>query len=211
MAFFPLFIDLAAKNCLIIGGGAVAIRKAETLLQFGAAVTVIGNPSDPGIIELAQTGKINHQARRYRAGDLTGAFLAVAATDDPEVNAQIYREAMEKGIWINVADDPEKCSFIFPAIVQRDQIVVGITSSGIFPALTKKIREKIERELPASLDKAAGALRKARNKVKSTIGNPDQRKAILGDMAQKILNNQSIDWKENIRDESEQSADEQNN
>lgn len=200
MALFPLFIDLTGKNCSIIGGGAVATRKVETLLKFGAVVTVISNPSDPGIIELAHTGHIIHQDHRYRPGDLTGAFLVVAATDDPEINTQIYREATELGIWINVVDDPEKCSFIFPAIVQRDQIVVGITSSGIFPALTKKIREKIEQELPARLNKATGALQKARNKVKSTIADPFQRRTILGDMAQAVLNNQSIDLEEKPRD-----------
>lgn len=189
MVCFPLFIDLKTKNCLVIGGGTVAARKIETLLRFGAAVTVISESCTKNIQELARAGKIVYREHRYRAGDLTGAFLAIAATNDPEINSQVSQEATARGIWINVVDDPAKCSFIFPAVVQRDQIVVGITTSGIFPALAKKIREKIEQVLPVSLAEAAGALPQARNKVQGTLVDPEQRKAVLSDIAQMVLNN----------------------
>ena len=187
MAYFPLFIDLQNKRCVVVGGGAVAARKVETLLQFGAAVTVISEACGGRMRELAESGRISYRAGRYQAGDLQDAFLAIAATDDREINARIYEEATERGIWINVADEAAQCSFFFPAVVQRDSLVVGITSSGVFPALTKKIREMIEQILPTALQGKTAELYRIRAQAKHDAADPAERKAVLRRVAEKML------------------------
>lgn len=101
----------------------------------------------------------------------------------------MYQEATAQGIWINVVDDPGKCSFLFPAVVQRDQVVVGISTSGVFPALAKKIKQKIEQDLPADLGAVSKTLQAARTRVKSTIADPNERKVILHEIVETVFNN----------------------
>ena len=138
---FPLFIDLRGKKVVLIGCGRVGSRRAEALLSFGAAVTVIDPASTP--IEGTE-----HIAREYRAGDVAGSFLCIAATDDREVNARVAREAKELGVPISVADDPKSCDFYFPALCVSDELVAGVVSANgdhkKVAAAAKKIRKVLE-------------------------------------------------------------------
>lgn len=121
---FPLFIDLNGKKCVVIGGGKIALRRIGVLLDFGADVTVIA-PACESVPE-----DVTFLKRPYQPGDLTGAFLAVAATNDREVNHQVGLEARQNGIFVSVADRKEESTFFFPAICKGNGLVAGVVSHG---------------------------------------------------------------------------------
>lgn len=139
---FPLFLDLTGRRAVVLGGGTVGLRRAEALAQFGAEVTVIA----PRLVR--ELPGVRHLARRYQAGDLAGAFLAVAATDDPAVNAAAGREAQERGVLFNRSDCPEACGFFFPAICEGGGLTAGVVGDGSdhrrTAAAAKRIRETLE-------------------------------------------------------------------
>ena len=151
---------------MVIGGGQVAQRKAEALLQAEARVIVIGPKLCPGINRMAKAGSIQAEARPYHAGDLEGAWLAIAATDDPGVNSSIAAEAEDRGILVNVVDDPSRCSFIAPSIIRRGSLVVAISTGGKSPALARKVRETLESILPEEYDELTDLLAEARQEAK---------------------------------------------
>jgi len=144
MRYYPVSLDINGRLCVVVGAGAVAARKAEGLLKAGAAVTVIGAVANPGIKAMAEAGRINLIRRRYRMGDLDAAFLAVCATDSAAVNKAVYEEAATLGILVNCADAPEYCTFIVPAVVDRDGLVIAVSTSGKCPGLAAGIRAEIE-------------------------------------------------------------------
>ena len=119
---FPLFVDLTGQRCVVVGGGAIAARRAAVLVRFGAAVTVIA-PTWPGAVS-----GVDWQARLYAPGDLKGAFLAVAATNDRSVNRQVGEEARALGIPVTVADCREECTFFFPAVCEGGGVTAGLIS-----------------------------------------------------------------------------------
>lgn len=124
MARFPMFVDLHGKKAVVIGGGKIGLRRAKVLLDFGAAVTVIA----PALSQPLPEAK--YLARCYQPGDLAGAFLAVAATNDRAVNKAVVREANTLGIPVNTADCPEECDFFFPAVCVGNHLVAGVTGDG---------------------------------------------------------------------------------
>lgn len=140
---FPLNIDIEREQVVIIGGGAVALRRARTLRQCGARVRVI-SPETAGF-EYGGCEIIN---RPYRSGDLDGAILAVAATNDAEVNRRVGAEAREKGVWVNLADSAEDCDFYFPSIIEEDGITISVSAAGMSPALVRSVSDKIRKMLP---------------------------------------------------------------
>lgn len=144
-AYYPVFLNIAGRRCLVIGGGEVAERKATSLLDCGGRVTVISPRLSPGLEEKQAQGAIEALARDFQPGDLEGAFLVIAATDDPGVNDKIVREARKRGILINVVDQPGECDFIVPSVVRRGELVVAISTGGRSPALARKIRQDIEK------------------------------------------------------------------
>jgi len=144
MEYYPIFLDMAGCSCVVIGGGAVAERKVETLLQVGATVTVISPSLTKALGSWAEEGKIRYIIRGYRAGDLAGFALAFVATDDLGVNAAVHREGKKRGVWVNVADDPAHCDFILPSVLRRGELVVAVATGGASPALSRVIREELE-------------------------------------------------------------------
>lgn len=144
MKYYPIFLDIRDKKCVIVGGGEVAARKAERLLDCGAKVFVISPKLSPEIAALKEKNMICHIAAQY-AGDLINeAALIIGATDDEETNAQISRDARSKGIPVNIVDDPQKCDFILPAVVQRGDLTITIGTGGKSPALARHLREELE-------------------------------------------------------------------
>ena len=144
--YYPIFIDLEGKPCLVVGGGEVAERKVETLLEYGAVVTVESPEITPGIRAFADAGKITYNSRDYAPAAMAGKVLAVAATNDEAVNERVYRDASAQGIPVNVVDDPKRCTFIVPSIVRQGPLQIAISTAGISPALSKKIRRDLEQK-----------------------------------------------------------------
>ena len=164
MAPFPLFVELAARPCVVLGGGAVAERKVRGLLEAGALVTVISPALTPALARLVAVGRIAHVPRAYSEGDLAGTTLAFAATDDGAINAAVAREGRARGVWVNAADDPAHCDAIIPAIVRRGDVTVAVSTGGASPALARAVREHLERALPpayGTLLQIAGDARRA--------------------------------------------------
>jgi precorrin-2 dehydrogenase / sirohydrochlorin ferrochelatase len=163
MKYFPIFLDLQQKNCVVVGGGRVAERKVLNLLRAGALITVISPQMSPALRRLEKKGKIQQRSRRFRSGDLKSAYLAIAATDNREINERVYYEASALRIPVNVVDDPSLCSFIAPAIISRGDILLAISTGGESPSLAKALRKKLEKEIGPEyihLLKILGAVRK---------------------------------------------------
>ena len=164
MGYFPIFLDMAGRACLVIGGGLVAEGKVRGLLAGGAAVTVLSPTLSPGLAALAREGRIAHLGRAYRPGDLAGYQLAFVATDDREVNAAVAGEGRQRGVWVNAADDPAHCDFILPSVLRRGPLVVAVGTGGASPALARAIREELETyfsEDYAALAEVAAEVRRA--------------------------------------------------
>ena len=144
-AFYPVFLDLRARRAVVVGGGAVAEQKVRGLLAAGAHVTVVSPATSPTLTALAGRNGVELRRRPYRAGDLAGAWLAIAATDDRETNAAIWAEAERLGMPLNAVDDLEHSSFIAPAIHREGDITVAVSTAGKSPALAVRLRDRIAR------------------------------------------------------------------
>ena len=144
MSYYPVFLDIKNKRCVVVGGGTVALRKVEMLLDHEAKVTVI---SPQLCEELEKLGnKVEIARREYQSGDIEGAFVIVAATDDPGTNEQIARDAEESGILINVVDVPALSNFIVPSYLKRGDLTIAISTGGKSPAMARKLRTELETE-----------------------------------------------------------------
>lgn len=164
--YYPVYLNLAGKHCVILGGGTIAQGKIAALRDAGAQITVISPQATDGIKRAAQRGQITWIGREYQPGDLDGAFIAVAATNVWHVNRQIHEEAEELGVLLNVVDDPDQCSFIAPSIVRRDPITLAISTGGASPALARKMRELLSESKVLQWAELAPVLAQARRVIK---------------------------------------------
>ena len=164
--YYPVFLNLAGKRCVIVGGGTIAQGKIGGLLQAGCSITVISPDATPGIRQAAQRGDITWLQRKYEPGDLEGAFIGVAATNVWHVNREIYEEAERLGVLLNVVDDPDLCSFIAPSIVKREPVTLAISTGGASPALARKLRETLAHAEALEWADLADVLAQARRVVK---------------------------------------------
>lgn len=142
-SYYPVFLDIAGKRCVVVGGGQVALRKVKTLLEYGAKVEVISPELCP---ELAAITEISVRHRQYQPGDLKGAFLAIVATNNHEINHRIAGEARSQGVLVNVVDDAEYCDFILPSLVRRGDMTIAVSTAGRSPALARKLRTRLEQD-----------------------------------------------------------------
>ncbi len=147
-SYYPVALDLDGKGCLVVGGGEIADGKLDALLSSGARVTVVSPSVRPRIAALADAGRITLHQRTYQSGDLTDAFLVIAATDDRAVNAEVAVEARAAGILVNAVDDPPNCDFFAVAIVRRGDLQVSISTNGLSPAFARWMREQLDEALP---------------------------------------------------------------
>ena len=164
--YYPVYLNLAGKRCVIIGGGIIAQGKIGGLLQAGCRITVISPDATPGIRHAAQRGDVEWLERPYRPGDLEGAFIGVAATNVWHVNQEIYQEAERLGVLLNVVDDPDLCSFIAPSVVKREPVTLAISTGGASPALARKLRETLAQAEALEWADLADVLAQARRIVK---------------------------------------------
>jgi len=159
---YPInLVWLAERRCVVVGGGEVACRKVGSLLEAGAQQMVVISPRlNDGLARLQRLGHIQHLSRGYQPGDLKGAFLVIATTNDPAVNRAVWQEAEAGGTLINVVDDPDHCNFIVPSTLRRGDLVIGVSTGGQSPALAANLRRELERafgpEYAAFLELAGG-------------------------------------------------------
>jgi siroheme synthase-like protein len=168
MRYLPIAVDLEGRACVVVGGGEVAARKVETLLRVGAQVTVIA-PHVGQEIEIWEGREVRLRVERrpYRPGDLEGAVLAFAATDSSAVHAEIVVEAAARGVWLNAADDPEHCSFLMPAVIERGPIAIAVGTGGASPALARRVRDEIAGRIGVEYGEAASYLGELRRRFRA--------------------------------------------
>jgi precorrin-2 dehydrogenase / sirohydrochlorin ferrochelatase len=142
--YYPIFLDIKDKKCVIVGGGEVAARKAERLLDCGAEVYVISPKLTSELAEMEEQNLICYIDTDYTNHFLDGAALVIGATNDEAMNARISRDARAKGIPVNIVDDPNQCDFILPSLMQRGDLTIAISTAGKSPALARHLREELE-------------------------------------------------------------------
>jgi siroheme synthase-like protein len=167
MTAYPVVLRLSGKRVLVVGGGTVAARKVEGLLAAGAAVTVVAPSLVAELRAAAGRGDIVAVERRYRSGDLAGAWLALTATDDESTQQQVFDDAEAAGIWVNAADDPQRCSFFLPAVHRREPVLVAVSTQGTSPALAAWLRDRLEAALPERLDELVTGLARRRAEIQA--------------------------------------------
>jgi len=166
MGFYPIVVEMTDRLCVVIGGGAVAERKVEALLGVGAQVTVVSPRLTARLESWVQAGAIRHLAREYRPGDLAGFALAFVATDDGAVNATVFADGRQAGVWVNAADDPTHCDFILPAILRRGELVVAVATGGASPALSRLVRDELETHLTPDYGGLVGLVAEVRRELR---------------------------------------------
>ena len=162
MTFYPISLDVRNRKCLVVGGGSVGSRKAGTLLDCGALVTVVEPAPSDSLQSLSDTKALTIVSRSYRSKDLDDMLLVIGATDDRKLNRRISQDAARRGILCNIADQPEDCSFILPAVIRRGDLVISVSTSGCSPAMAKKLRKELENQFGeeyAEFLKLMGAIR----------------------------------------------------
>ncbi len=146
MKYYPVNLDMTNKRCVIVGGGEIAERKVERLLECGAQVTVVSKSLTPVLKTRKKTGQMDHIDRDYEDQALDGAFMVIGATNRNDVNERISKDAMARGLLVNIVDDPDRCNFILPSLVQQGDLSIAISTGGKSPALAKKLRKELEKQ-----------------------------------------------------------------
>lgn len=204
MGFYPLYVDIEGKRCVVVGGGEVAERKVGALLECGADVLVISPELTDKLAELGRRGHIRVAERGYELGDVAGAVLVIAATSDSELNARVHAEAVENKIPVNVVDAPELCTFIVPSIVRRGDLVLSVSTSGACPALAKKIRQQLEKEFGQEFEDYCEVLKNFRAENADKYEKPEDRiralvKLIDSDLLELIKEGKIQEVEERVR------------
>lgn len=193
MKYFPIFLDAKHINALVVGGGEVAARKIELLLKSTQQITVMSAKVGISVQRLICENNLTWLTHNFQKGHMENTSLVIAATDDETVNADVHSEAESLKILVNVVDQPELCSYITPAIIDRDPMLVAISSSGSAPILVRMLREQIERTMPAAYGKLADFSFKFRDHVKARVKGLANRRTfwestLRGVIGQNILN-----------------------
>ena len=176
MSYFPFFIEIKDKECLVVGGGMVALRKIEKLLPFGVKITVV---SPAFCSEIEGMESILRVQRKFHPADIEGKLFVIGATDDETVNAEISALCQQKNIPVNIVDDPKKCTFFFPALVKQGEFVAGFSSGGGSPLAAQYIRKKVEDAVPVGFDKVVEILASVREQVKAEIPDMKKRESVF--------------------------------
>lgn len=176
MKHFPIFVSIKNKPCVVIGGGPVASRKVGSLLEAGAQVTVVAPEISEEIQQYVGDERIRYLARAYSEADLDGAFLVFAATDKREVNHAIATLATSRDQLVNVADEPDECTFVLPSVLDRSPVVIAVSTGGASPVLARQLRIHLETMIPSACGRLAGITEEYREKVKRFFPKQIQRK-----------------------------------
>lgn len=184
MAYFPFFVDIEGQRCLIVGGGTVACRKVEVLLEYGPEIVVVSPEMTDRLVqeEKKSGGKVRLLYREFEDSDLENADFVVAATADEELNRRISVMCKERRIPVNVVDVREECSFIFPALMKDHDITVGISTGGSSPTIAQYLKKQFKEAVPEGFGKLAAQLGTYRELVKERVENQPLRTGIFKEM-----------------------------
>jgi precorrin-2 dehydrogenase/sirohydrochlorin ferrochelatase len=187
MRYYPVYLDIKDKNCLVVGGGAVGTRKVETLLECGAKVTVVSIDAAEKLKKFSDGGVIRLKERAFQSADLDGVFLVIGATDDEDLNIKIHAEAQRRCVLCNVADRPEACNFILPSIVNRGDLIIAISTSGKSPAFAKKLRRQLEAQFGDEYAEFLDLMGAIRKKLLSKDHEPEAHKHLFEQLIERDL------------------------
>lgn len=209
MAYFPFYMDITGKKGVIAGGGRTALHKIGRLLPFSPQLIVIAPEILPEIRLMEQNEEtagsrgrlcaVTCLCRRIEETDLQDAAFVIAATDDEDTNSRVSRLCREKGIPVNVVDDKEKCSFIFPALVKKGMLTIAVSTEGASPHAAALLRRKIEAGLPGQIEEILDFLADLRSRAKEQISDPGCRAEFLKEMAQLCLEQEGMIDEETVQ------------
>ena len=190
MIKYPIFLNLSNRRVVLIGGGVVAARKAQAILATGAELVIVAEAIDDVLIDFCQNVKVELIKSAYSKGHLSGAAIAIAATNDHELNKQIYKDCQKLGILCNVVDVPQLCDFFVPAVAKRGNLQIAISTEGDCPAYAKYLRKKLERIFTDKHGEFLAELKTIRELIIKTASDPDDRKALL----KKLVDDKSFEY-----------------
>ena len=190
MAKYPVFLELDSRRAVVIGGGAVAVRKAKVLLNAGARLIVVAERIDNMMTVICQGNNAELIQSRYTKDYLAGAVLVIAATNNNQLNKQIYKDCQELEILCNVVDVPELCDFFVPAVVKRGDLQIAIGTEGCCPAYAGHIRKKLEKIFTEKHGQFLAELEELRKRIIKEVAEPADRKALLG----KLVDDKSFEY-----------------
>ena len=173
---YPIFLNLAGRRAVVVGGGQVALRKARALADAGAAVRVVAPELLP---QFAEDERFECVAETYQARHVADAVVVVAATDDEAVNARAAADAREAGALVNVVDEPDRCDFIVPSQVRRGDLLIAVSTGGAAPSLARRLRERLEKEFGPEYETLLVALREVRERMKANDLPPERRRRLF--------------------------------
>lgn len=179
MKYYPVFLDLREKVCLVVGGGSVAERKVQRLLECGASVRVVSRALSSELECLLGKGQIECPDDRYSENCLDGVFLAICATDDKAMNERVMRDCRSRGIPVNVVDDPARCDFILPALVEQGDLTIAVSTGGKSPALARRLREELERQYGAEYRELLDILGELRKRIMAKGRPAEENRAVF--------------------------------
>jgi len=188
--FYPIFIELENRRVLVVGGGPVAERKVEALLDAGARITVVSPDVTDRLMELANSSRLIWHQRKFHSSDLDGASLVISATDDAATQAEVASDAAAKNILVNTVDKPELCDFIVPSMLRRGEITVAISTSGKSPALAAELRRRLDSVVTDAMARTAFVLGAIRSEVHDRFPDSEQRKRVF----EMIIDSGIVDW-----------------
>jgi precorrin-2 dehydrogenase/sirohydrochlorin ferrochelatase len=183
--YYPVMLDVSGKACLIVGGGKVARRKVDSLLESGAVVTVIALEVSAKLMAREGLGEIVLKKRAFQPGDTAAYSIVIAATDQAEVNEAVYKEATAGGAWVNVTDRPDWSTFIVPSVVRRGKLILSVSTGGASPSVARSIAKELEASYGAEYELYMDFLSELRLKVQSSIKDTEVRQQIF---------KRAVDW-----------------
>lgn len=211
MDYFPLFLKLRDKNCLVVGAGEVAVRKIDLLSKAGARITVVGERISASVHTLAECYQpIVIKKKTFSADDLAGQYLVVSATNRRTTNVQVAELARQRDLLVNVVDNPDLCSFVFPAIIDRSPVVAAVSSGGASPVLARLLKARIESLIPPAYGRLAELANQFRAAVKHCIPTPSQRRifweyTLQGSIAELVFSGREEEARQQLQKQLEQS------
>src|SRR5579884_2176015 len=179
--YYPIMLDIRRRPALVIGGNSIAAEKAAALAASGARVTVMNPQFCDELLALAQRDQVMLRYKAYEPGDLAGAFVVVAATENQQVIEAIWAETQERGQLINIVDVPARCNFILPSILRRDQLTIAVSTEGTSPGLAKRIRQQLEKLFPPVYGLYLRLAALVRSYIRQQGMSYEQRDAFFGD------------------------------
>lgn len=215
MEYLPIFLKIKDRNALVVGGGDVAERKVGLLLEAGARVNVVAPELCAGLQALVDEGSITHRAGSFAAEDIPGMSVIIAATDDRQVNEQVSALASDKGIPVNVVDNPDLCSFITPSLIDRSPVQIAVSTGGSSPVLARMLRSRLETMIPSAYGRLGKLLDEYRGRAKEVFKTIDERrhfweKVLAGPIVEMVLAGQDDKARHSLEqafDEAEKGAD----